>query len=122
MADNSEPASKQEVQLLQTAVQILQMAVQVLQKTEPASQKDEQAQKKSFLEGAKILYGTLEKLFFTLVVMLGSVAAFFWQKGASLLPDDRNFVIGVMVVLSLFATFTEILMSRVLKRIKNYDP
>ena len=122
MADNSEPASKQEVQLLQTAVQVLQMAVQVLQKTESASQKDEQAQKKSFLEGAKILYGTLEKRFFTWLVMRGSVAAFSWQKGASLLPDDRNVVVVVMVVLFLLAFFTVLLMGRVLQRIKSCDP
>ena len=121
MADSSEPDAKQDQQILQTVAQALQMAVQFLQKTEQAAQKTEQAPKKTVPEGGKLLYSTLEKLFFTWLVMFGSVSAFFWLNLASLSHDDRSVIAVAMFMLFLIAIAIAILMTFCLRFVKRYE-
>ena len=51
-------------------------------------------------EYLKILYGTLEKAFFTLLVMLGSLIAWLWISQKSLTQGDAFLVVSALLVLS----------------------
>ena len=81
----------------------------------------EQAPKKTVPEGIKLLYGTLEKVFFTWVMAFGTCSAYLWINLPSLSTDKITIVSVAIFMICLAIVATVFMMKNLLRLIKSFE-